>query len=95
MNMTRRIKAVEMGYCRRCCAKTIMDRVSNKEIRHRINVENTSRNSIEKKKTANMIWICNAMTDGRSSKRILEWTPKRIRRRDRQQKGGKRKFIQL
>nr|CAH7720104.1 unnamed protein product [Callosobruchus chinensis] len=80
--MEKRLLAMEMGYWRRCCKLTLLDKVRNEQIRDRMSIATTIIDTIEAKKLRWYGHVCR-MENSRWPKRILNWNPPERRRRGR------------
>lgn len=71
-----------MQYWRRCCGVTIMDRITNEEIRRRMDIEKDAIHYIEEKR---LIWYGHVRRMGRDRwiGKITDWSPIGRRRRGR------------
>lgn len=80
--MKKKLLAMEMGYWRRCCKLTLLDKVRNEHIRNRMNIATSIIDTIEAKKLRWYGHVCR-MANTRWPKRIVNWNPPQRRRRGR------------
>ncbi|XP_030759846.1 uncharacterized protein LOC115885173 [Sitophilus oryzae] len=80
--MKRRLTAVEMDYLRRSAGVSKMDRITNIEIRHRMNAPETI---IDRVEIRGLKWFGHLlrMPEDRWPKRLFQWSPPQRRKRGR------------
>lgn len=80
--LKRRLLAAEMGFWRRCCRLTLLDKVRNEVIRERMNIQTTIVDTTEAK---SLRWYghVNRMDYNRWPKKLLHWIPPQRRKRGR------------
>ena len=83
-----KLLSMEMGFWRRCCRLTLMDKIRNNEIRERIGVGITIIDTIDAKRLRWYGHVCR-MDEDRWPKRLMTWIPTQRRRRGRPRKTWK------
>lgn len=83
--LAQRVRAMEMGYWRRCGRVTLLDHVRNDRIREMMGVETSLTDNIEMKQ---LLWYghLRRMPDGRLPMKAWSWVPPRRRKRGRPKK---------
>ena len=78
----KKLLAMEMGCWRRCCRRTLLDRIRNEDIRTEMNIDTNILDTINAKR---LRWYghVNRMNETRLPKKILKWTPPQRRKRGR------------